>query len=101
MSYYEKAKKRKEHRERNHIEGKFGQGKNAYGLNKIRARRQDMAESWIAAIFFIMNLINYQKLGAIFSLSFFIIWKKTGYFILEVIPVFIYKNKLNIGFKLS
>ena len=50
-TYYEKAKKRKEHRERNHIEGKFGQGKNAYGLNKIRARRQDTSESWIAAIF--------------------------------------------------
>jgi len=101
VSYYEKAKKRKEHGERNHIEGKFGQGKNAYGLNKIRARRQDTSESWIAAIFFIMNLINYQKLGTIFSLSFFTIWKKTGYLILKVIPVFIYKNRLNIRFELS
>jgi len=96
ISYYEKAKKRKEHRERNHIEGKFGQGKNAYGLNKIRARRQDTAESWIAAIFFIMNLINYQKLRTIFSLSFFTDWKKVKYFISEMIAAFIYKYKFNI-----
>ena len=48
-----------------------------------------------------MNLINYQKLGAIFSLSFFTMWKKTGYFILEEVSTFIHKNKLIIGFKLS
>ena len=41
---------------RNHVEGKFGQGKNGYNLNQIRARRQDTSESWISAILFIMNL---------------------------------------------
>ena len=100
-TYYEKAKKRKEHRERNHIEGKFGQGKNAYGLNKIRARRQDTSESWIAAIFFIMNLINYQKLHTIFSLSFFTMGKKIKYFILKIISVLFYNYKLNIRGVLS
>jgi len=65
-SYYKKSKRRKEHRERNHIEGKFGQGKNAYGLSRIRARRQDTSESWIAAIFFVMNLVKLEKLSDIF-----------------------------------
>jgi IS5 family transposase len=91
-TYYERSKKKKENRERNHIEGKFGQGKNAYGLNKIRARRQDTSESWIAAIFFVMNLITYQKLGAIFSFYFFTIVKKAKNVILDMISLLSYKK---------
>jgi transposase, IS5 family len=60
-TYYQKRKRRKEAAERNHIEGKFGQGKNGYRLNEIRARLKDTSESWIACIFFIMNLIHYEK----------------------------------------
>ncbi len=60
-SSYQKRKRKTEAAERNHIEGKFGQGKNGYGLNKIRAKLKDTSESWVACIFFIMNLINYQK----------------------------------------
>ena len=60
-SYYKKKKRKTEVRERNQIEGKFGQGKNGYNLNKIRATLKNTSESWIAAIFFIMNLIHYQK----------------------------------------
>ena len=56
LSPCQKRKRQKERNRRNHIEGKFGQGKNGYGLNCIRARRQDTSESWIAAIFFVMNL---------------------------------------------
>jgi hypothetical protein len=56
---YSKNKKRKEAAERNQVEGKFGQGKNGYNLNKIRARLQKTSESWVACIFFIMNLIKY------------------------------------------
>jgi hypothetical protein len=63
---YSKNKKRKEAAERNQIEGKFGQGKNGYNLNKIRARLQKTSESWVACIFFIMNLIKY---AGDFSLS--------------------------------
>ena len=58
---YQKRKKKKEAAERNHIEAKFGQGKNGYRLNEIRARLKDTSESWISCIFFVMNLINYQK----------------------------------------
>jgi hypothetical protein len=60
-SYYQKNKRRTEARERNHIEGKFGQGKNGYNLNQIRATLQMTSQSWIATIFFVMNLINYTK----------------------------------------
>jgi len=60
-TYYQKQKRRKEAAERNHIEGKFGQGKNGYNLNEIRARLKNTSESWISCIFFIMNLILYEK----------------------------------------
>jgi hypothetical protein len=66
-SYYKKRKRKKEAAQRNHIEGKFGQGKNGYNLNKIRARLLTTSESWIACIFFVMNLINYQAKNTIFS----------------------------------
>lgn len=42
---YQKAKLKKEAAERNHIEAKFGQGKNGYNLNKIRAKLKVTAES--------------------------------------------------------
>jgi transposase, IS5 family len=60
QTYYQKRKVRKEAAERNHIEAKFGQGKNGYNLNEIRARLSATSESWVACIFFVMNLINYQ-----------------------------------------
>jgi hypothetical protein len=60
QSNNQKRKKRQEAAERNHLEGKFGQGKNGYNLNQIRARLKDTSESWIACIFFVMNLIHYE-----------------------------------------
>jgi uncharacterized protein (DUF2164 family) len=44
--------------ERNPIEGKFGQGKTAYGLNRIKARLMETSESWIAGIFLVLNLVK-------------------------------------------
>jgi len=61
LTQYQKTKHKKEAAERNHIEGKFGQGKNGYNLNKIRAKLKKTSESWISCIFFIMNLKNYRK----------------------------------------
>ena len=58
-SAYQKKKKRKEKNERNHVEGKFGQGKNGYNLNKIRAKLSSTSESWVCGIIFTMNVINY------------------------------------------
>ena len=44
--------------ERNPIEGKFGQAKTAYGMNRIKARLAATSESWIASIVLVLNLIK-------------------------------------------
>jgi hypothetical protein len=44
--------------ERNPIEGKFGQAKTGYGLNRIKARLKDTSETWIACIFLVLNLVK-------------------------------------------
>ncbi len=61
LSNSEKRKLQKEMAGRNEIEGKFGQGKNAYGLQKIKARMKETSESWIMSIYFIMNLIKLSE----------------------------------------
>ena len=63
LNAYQKRKQKKERNQRNLIEGKFGQGKNAYGLSDIKAKRKDTSESWIGAIFFVMNLISLMKIA--------------------------------------
>ena len=60
-SYYMRRKERREAAERNQIEGKFGQGKNGYNLNQIRAKLSSTSMSWIAAIIFVMNIIRYTR----------------------------------------
>ena len=44
--------------ERNPIEGKFGQAKVAYGLDRIKARLANTSESWVASIILVLNLVN-------------------------------------------
>jgi len=105
-SAYQKAKHKKEAAERNHIEGKFGQAKNGYNLNKIRARLVETAETWVSCIFFVMNLINYQK-KTIFSSIFSTLVSQTGIitgkinalkkwnnFLLEIPYIFDQKSKV-------
>jgi hypothetical protein len=53
----EKARRREEYLQRIPIEGKFGQGKNGYRLNYIRAKRADTSYAWINSIFLVMNLL--------------------------------------------
>lgn len=53
----EKKQRIEDSRERIPIEGKFGQGKNGYRLNYIRARLQKTSEAWINSIFLVMNLM--------------------------------------------
>ena len=61
--------------ERNPIEGKFGQAKTAYGMDRIKARLQQTSESWIATIIMVLNLVKltgqvlYCKLVKIFTYS--------------------------------
>jgi len=52
-----KAQQREEYLQRIPIEGKFGQGKNGYNLNYIRAKRADTSVAWINSIFLVMNLL--------------------------------------------
>ena len=58
----QKYYKKKKAAERNHVEGKFGQAKRGYGMNNVKARLEETSESWINAIFFVMNLTKLLKL---------------------------------------
>lgn len=51
--------------ERNPIEGKFGQAKTAYGLDRIRARLMGTSESMIASIILVLNLVKLAGAGVL------------------------------------
>jgi len=51
------AERREEYVQPIPIEGKFGQGKNGYRLNHIRAKRADTSTASINSIFLVMNLL--------------------------------------------
>ncbi len=51
--------------ERNPIEGKFGQAKTAYGLDRIHARLPETSESMIASIILVLNLVNLAGMGVL------------------------------------
>lgn len=60
--------------ERNPIEGKIGQAKTGYGLNRIKARLKGTSESWIATIILVLNLVKLAGVALLYpilnSLSF-------------------------------
>lgn len=68
ISSKEKKALQKEMAGRNAIEGKFGQGKNAYGLAKIKARLKNTSESWIMSIYFVMTLLKLAQASFLSSL---------------------------------
>ena len=57
----EKKQRQADYRERIPIEGKFGQGKNGYGLGYIRAKTARTSEAWIRSIFLVMNLLVLER----------------------------------------
>ena len=62
--------------ERNPIEGKFGQAKTAYGLDRIKARLSATSQSWIASIILVLNLVRLARQASIdlfYRLIYFII----------------------------
>ncbi|MCF6341716.1 MAG: IS5 family transposase [Bacteroidales bacterium] len=81
----QKYRKKKKAAQRNHIEGKFGQGKRGYGLNNVKARLKETSESWINAIFFVMNLTKLLQIAE----------KHPGFFVL-FLETF---KKMQIGYK--
>ncbi|WP_235941686.1 IS5 family transposase [Cyclobacterium roseum] len=68
--------------ERNPIEGKFGQAKNGYGMNRIRARLKNTSQSWIASIILVLNLVKLAGM-ALPCLS-FSAWRKLKYIIKSI-----------------
>ena len=52
----EKREHKEKSKRRNWIEGKFGEGKRAYGLGLVMAKTQKTSESWIAMVIFVMNI---------------------------------------------
>lgn len=60
---YQRRKAKKEHNERNQIEGRFGQAKQAYGLNNIKAKLADTSYAWIGAVIFVTNLVKFAQLN--------------------------------------
>lgn len=63
----QKAKERKEYGERNQVEGRIGNAKQAFSLNQIKAKLKDTSQTWIAATFFVMNLSKFaDNLNATF-----------------------------------
>jgi len=59
---YQKRKYRKELSERNEIEGKIGQAKQAYQLNKVKAKLNNTAQTWIGITLFITNLVQFANI---------------------------------------
>lgn len=88
----EKQRRKQEYRERIPIEGKFGQGKNGYRLNYIRAKLPETSESWIGCIFFVMNLINLSAKKINSTLNWL---KKALYFLLTSLIV---RKRYNLSF---
>lgn len=80
----QRYRKKKKAARRNHIEGKFGQGKRAYGLNNIKARLPETSESWINAIIFVMNLTKLLQVAEKYPgffvpfLKWFELWRETS-----------------------
>jgi len=73
-----KAQRREDYLQRIPIEGKFGQRKNRYNLNYIRAKRADTSQARINSIFLVMNLLILLRI-------FYALWK--GYVAAAVYPL--------------
>ncbi len=54
--------------ERNPIEGKFGQAKVKYGLNRIMARLDLTSKSWVACIVMVLNLVKLAGLSPLLTI---------------------------------
>ena len=57
----QKRKEAKEYAERNHVEGKIGNAKQALSLNQIKAKLKDTSEAWIGSTIFVLNISNFMK----------------------------------------
>lgn len=67
QSARQKRKQKEEYAERNHIEGRIGNAKQAYSLNQIKAKLKETSQTWIGATLFVMNL---SRFAANFNVTF-------------------------------
>lgn len=73
-----KAYKKLEHQdtcERNAVEGKFGEGKRTYGLERIKTKLKETSETVIGLNILAMNLMGYYRRSLDFLFIFFILAK--------------------------
>jgi len=84
--------------ERNPIEGKFGQAKTTYGMNRIKARLKNTSESWIATIILVLNLV---KLAG--QVPYYMILRVMTYSAsyINTLKRYLKHNDLNISFNLK
>lgn len=92
----QKYRKKKKAAQRNHVEGKFGQGKRGYGLNNIKARLSETSESWVNAIFFVMNLTKLLQVTAKYPGFFVPFFKFVKNWMKNILGVF-FKQHLSTG----
>lgn len=52
---------REDERVRNAVEGKFGEGKRAYGLDRLKTKLKGTSETVISLVFLIMNMKNFLR----------------------------------------
>jgi len=90
--------------ERNPIEGKFGQAKTAYGLDRIRARLIGTSESMIASIILVLNLVKLAGMGVLCLFNNTLVSfsaKQLGFFMLPSNWKFENRNNLILNFGLA
>lgn len=88
--YWKRYRNKKKSAERNTIEGKFGQGKRGYGLNNIQARLKETSESWINAIFMVMNVIKLLEVAEKWGQKFF-------YYLFLYVRRVLYQKNIRLG----
>ncbi len=71
--------------ERNPIEGIFGQAKNSYGMNRIKARLKNTSQSWIASIILVLNLVKLA--GEALLCQSFSAWRKLKPAVIVILKV--------------
>jgi transposase, IS5 family len=82
-----KSKKKQaleDERIRNAIEGKFGQGKRRFGLNRVMAKLDNTSGTVIAISFLVMNLATWWR--RLFCVFLCLFGKRTPVFGLKIIP---------------
>jgi len=79
--------------ERNPIEGKFGQAKTAYGMNRIKARLAQTSQSWIATIVMVLNLVKLaREIPYCLILDMLTFSAKYFTLVIDSIPIFVENN---------